>query len=63
MNIIQAFKIERHALAHAAELSDRYRDFFFYVFRRNDGTFLVDNVGLIYSDEKLIATFHQTEQL
>jgi hypothetical protein len=51
------------AVNYALELSDRYRDFFFYVFRRNDGTFLVDNAGIRYDDETLIAIYHNTEQI
>ena len=63
MELSQKFQSERMAVNYALELSDRYRDFFFYVFRRNDGTFLVDNAGIRYDDETLIAIYHNTEQI
>ena len=63
MELSKTFNSERMASMYALELSDRYREFFFYVFRRNDGTYLVDPVGLKYSDEILIKTYHNTEEI
>ena len=62
MELSQKFNSERMAVNYALELSDRYRDYFFYVFRRNDGTYLVDPVGIKYDDETLLAIYHQTEK-
>ena len=46
MELSNKFQSERMAVNYALELSDLYRDFFFYVFRRNDGTYLVDPENL-----------------
>ena len=48
---------------YALELSDTYRDLFFYVFKRNDGMYLVDPLGIRYSDETLLFIYHKTEKI
>lgn len=63
MDLSRAFKTQRMAEMYALELSDMYRDYFFYVYRRNDGKFLVDPVGLAYSDEEHLATYHRTKKI
>lgn len=63
MELSKSFKSERMAEMYALELSDTYRDLFFYVFKRNDGTYLVDPLGIRYSDEILLFTYHQTQKI
>lgn len=63
MELSKTFKSERMAELYALELSDTYRDLFFYVFKRNDGMYLVDPLGIRYSDETLLFTYHKTEKM
>ena len=47
------------AMLNAIDFSDKDRDHFYYVIFNNSGKYLVDLMGIVHSDEKLIVTAYQ----
>jgi hypothetical protein len=57
------YATESKAEEVAREFSDRDRDYAFYVYySRSLGGYLVDSLGLVYSDEKILSSFYRTEK-
>ncbi len=56
------YKSELMATIAALDFSMRYRNMFFHVFYNYSGYYLVDYLGIRYSDEKVLATFYRGEK-
>jgi hypothetical protein len=58
----KAFNSRYQANRLAALLSVLHENKFFYVLHNNAGVYVVDYMGLIASDEQLIATYYKGEK-